>query len=227
VLFVVSMVRTVVVQLTMDNPLIWRHLRGRHPLADLEGPEYLLGAPRRARRLTSPEERAGGRSLLLCGGVFDRETGARIPGALVEIWQANPATGSYAWLSDSLRGKFLADPDGSYAIETVVPPVYRMPRIPGVMNRLALGLPHWLLQRLTGVDLWQERPPHVHLRVSAPGFRTLITQLYFRPVRPWLDHDVTMLAHAPREALQLELHAGGPDVECLARFDVRLDARAR
>jgi protocatechuate 3,4-dioxygenase beta subunit len=52
---------------------------------------------------------------------------------------------------DSLRATQTADDDGRYRYETVFPGVY-----PG-------------------------RPPHLHVRLSAPGHRVLVTQVYPRP----------------------------------------------
>jgi protocatechuate 3,4-dioxygenase beta subunit len=37
------------------------------------------------------------------------------------------------------------------------------------------------------------RPPHLHLRVSAPGHRTLVTQLYPRPGQTALEADLALL----------------------------------
>ncbi len=73
-----------------------------------------------------------------------------IPGAMVHVWQANPQ-GQYA--DDRLRGRLATDKDGTYRFETVQPGQYREPR-------------GW-------------RPAHIHFEVSAPGYKPLMSQLYF------------------------------------------------
>ena len=54
------------------------------------------------------------------------------------------------WYVDSLRGAQVTGKTGGYAFTTLPPGIY-----PG-------------------------RPPHIHLKVSAPGYRPLTTQLYLR-----------------------------------------------
>jgi len=63
---------------------------------------------------------------------------------------------------DSLRATQRADGDGRYRYETVAPGRY-----PG-------------------------RPPHVHVRVTAPGHRTLVTQLYPRDGQSSIDADFVL-----------------------------------
>jgi protocatechuate 3,4-dioxygenase beta subunit len=78
--------------------------------------------------------------------------------ALIEIWHANQY-GSYSRVGDSyaddaaclLRGNVRSGAGGGYAFRTLMPGVY-----PG-------------------------RPRHIHVRVSATGFRPLVTQIYFPP----------------------------------------------
>ncbi len=65
---------------------------------------------------------------------------------------------------DSLRATQRADGEGRYRYETVAPGRY-----PG-------------------------RPPHVHVRVSAPGHRTLVTQLYPREGQPSIETDFVLRA---------------------------------
>jgi protocatechuate 3,4-dioxygenase beta subunit len=63
---------------------------------------------------------------------------------------------------DALRATQRADAEGRYRYETVVPGRY-----PG-------------------------RPPHVHVRVSAPGHRTLVTQLYPREGQQTIESDFVL-----------------------------------
>jgi protocatechuate 3,4-dioxygenase, beta subunit len=84
--------------------------------------------------------------------------GAAIPGAMVEIWQADH-TGQYRHSRDGGEGpatrgfqgfgRMQADGEGAYRFRTIKPPPY------------------------------ENRPAHVHFRVIAPGYTTLTTQMYF------------------------------------------------
>ncbi len=75
--------------------------------------------------------------------------GEILAGALVEVWHASHA-GVYDNQGYLYRGQLNAADNGSYAFETVMPGHYP--------DRVA---------------------QHVHFKVSAPGHRTLVTQLYF------------------------------------------------
>ncbi len=71
-----------------------------------------------------------------------------VASALLDFWQAD-ASGVYDLSGYRLRGHQLADSDGRYSLETIVPGEY-----PG-------------------------RTAHIHVKVQAPGQRELTTQLYF------------------------------------------------
>lgn len=99
---------------------------------------------------------AKGEILLLAGAVVD-VTGRPLAGARVEIWQCN-AHGRYHHPGDRSGapedpgfqgyGEFITAADGAYSFRTIRPVPY-----PG-------------------------RTPHIHFKVSAPGARTLVTQMY-------------------------------------------------
>lgn len=87
-----------------------------------------------------------------------------VPGAIVDVWQAS-AAGRYHHPSDAgpdnvidpgfqYRGRTQTPSSGSFDLFTVKPGAY--PAAEG-----------WM------------RPPHIHFRVQAPGFRELTTQMYF------------------------------------------------
>ncbi|XP_035663280.1 protocatechuate 3,4-dioxygenase beta chain-like [Branchiostoma floridae] len=61
------------------------------------------------------------------------------------------------------RGKVITDPQGRYSFITIMPGKYG-----------------WG---------WYTRPAHVHFRVTAPGRRTLVTQMYFSGDSSLGDHD--------------------------------------
>lgn len=96
-------------------------------------------------------------------GRIRNEVGTAINNAQVEIWQAN-AAGRYQHIRD--RNRAAIDPNfqgwgvsrsstrGEYKFITILPGAY-----PASSD-------------------WT-RPPHIHFKVSKPGYRQLITQMYF------------------------------------------------
>ena len=93
-----------------------------------------------------------GEKLLVKGKVWDGACLQGISDAIVDIWHAN-ASGSYDLDGYNLRGKVKADNQGNYWFETILPGKY-----------------------LNGRSY---RPRHIHLKISAPGFSSITTQLYF------------------------------------------------
>lgn len=75
-----------------------------------------------------------------------------IPGAWLDVWHADHE-GGYDNDGFGLRGRLRADRVGRYRLETIVPGHY-----------------------LNGPTY---RPAHIHVKLFAPGFRPLTTQLYF------------------------------------------------
>jgi catechol 1,2-dioxygenase len=97
-------------------------------------------------------------------------SGAPIQGAVVDVWHSAP-NGLYEQQDESqpemnFRGRFETDSEGRYAFYALRPVPYPIPD-DGPAGRL-LGL----------LDRHPYRPGHIHFIVSAPGFRTLTTQLY-------------------------------------------------
>jgi protocatechuate 3,4-dioxygenase, beta subunit len=119
------------------------------------GPYYVANSPRMANlnRLNMP-----GPAMRL-SGIVRSVTGSVIPNAMVEVWHCD-AEGNYHpgdagdmrdFPSDkvNLRGTLIADAQGSYAFESVVPARY------------------------------SSRRRHIHWKFSAPGHKTLVTQSYW------------------------------------------------
>ena len=140
---------------------------------DALGPFYKPSAPAQPELCASG---SGGReTLLVSGRVLGMPDCVPLAGALVEVWQAD-ARGDYSQVGakqdDSgcpLRGRLQTDDTGRYAFRTVLPGEY-----PG-------------------------RPRHIHYRVSAKGYSTLVTQLYFareRGISPAL-----VVTAVPREGI--------------------------
>ena len=97
-------------------------------------------------------------------------SGAPLPRARVDIWQADNF-GEYSGFSSAprgnLRGWAETDAEGRLRFSTIKPAPYPIPDA-GPTGRLlnALGRHSW-------------RPSHVHILVSAEGYRQHVTQLYF------------------------------------------------
>ena len=111
---------------------------------DAEGPFYKAGAPRKAS-LAEPATK--GERMVLTGTVYARDC-KPVPNALLDFWQADEK-GEYDNAGFRYRGLVVADANGRYRIETILPGEY-----PG-------------------------RPRHLHVKVQAPGGRALTTQIYF------------------------------------------------
>lgn len=112
-----------------------------------------------------PGESAIGERIVVHGRIMDGE-GRPVPGALLEVWQAN-AGGRYRHVRDGYMapldpnfggcGRVISDEDGYYWYRTVRPGAYPWP------NR---------------ANDW--RPAHIHFSVFGSGFaQRLISQLYF------------------------------------------------
>jgi catechol 1,2-dioxygenase len=145
----------------------------------VEGPFHLVESP--PRRLGDSIDLTGvGEPCLVTGRVGD-PSGAPVPGARVDVWQAD-AEGYYdvqrpaAVPRQNLRGLFTADADGHVWFRTVVPRYYPIPT-DGPVGEL-LGA--------TGRHPF--RAAHIHVEVSAPGVRTLTTHLFVAG-SPYLDSD--------------------------------------
>ncbi|KAI1487201.1 Intradiol ring-cleavage dioxygenase [Biscogniauxia mediterranea] len=93
-----------------------------------------------------------------------------IAGATVDVWLAGP-NGLYeqqdAGQPDmNLRGRFRTDARGRYALRCLRPTAYPIPDDGPAGRLLAL------------LDRHPFRPAHIHFIVSAPGRRTLVTQVF-------------------------------------------------
>ena len=122
------------------------------------------------------------------GIVRDLETGKGIPNAVVDIWQAS-SNGKYDFqdpdnqVPNNLRGKFRTKEDGSYGFYCLKPTAYSLPT----------NGPSYKL--LTALDRHPMRPAHIHLMVSADGYKQVVTQI-FPSDDPWLKTD-TVFAVKP------------------------------
>ncbi len=120
--------------------------------ADPQGPFFVGGAPQ--RNVIASADEPGSR-LFLAGSVRGLDCATPLPGTIVDVWQASNA-GCYSisqpcadedpW---NLRGQLLADANGEYTIESILPGYY-----PG-------------------------RCRHIHFRFAPVNGPVLVTQLYF------------------------------------------------
>jgi catechol 1,2-dioxygenase len=147
----------------------------------IEGPYYVPNAPQRAWDGTIPmREDEPGTPLLFTGQVRAVD-GTALPGAIIELWHAD-SLGFYSQFAPglpewNLRGVFVANDEGRFRIETMRPAPYQIPT-DGACGALidAAGWHAW-------------RPAHLHLKVSAPGYELITTQLYF-PGDPHNEDDI-------------------------------------
>ena len=183
----------------------------RGAVGTIEGPYYIPGAPEFASEADVPvrdDER--GTPLLFQGTVTDLD-GAPVPDAVVELWHADDqgyysqfAPGIPEW---NLRAAIRTGADGHYAFRTIRPAPYQIPT-DGSTGAL-LGAAGW--------HPW--RPAHLHLLVSAPGHRTLTTQLFFTG-DPYLGNDV---ASADKPELTLDPQPTGQGTEIRSDRDFVLE----
>jgi len=144
-------------------------MTGATPRA-IEGSLYVSGAPESVgyARMDDGTEEAVAPVLFLQGKVTDLN-GRALPGAKVEIWQAN-AKGAYSYFDESqsdfnLRRTVVTDEKGRYQVRTTVPKGCSVPEG---------GLAECLLQRL---GRHGHRPALIHVSASMPGHRKLTTQI--------------------------------------------------
>ncbi len=120
-----------------------------------------------------------GEAVLIRGRVTDIH-GLALSQATIDFWQ-NADNGMYWQMDDSqpqdnLRCQIKVQADGCFELVTIRPRPYLVPT-DGPVGELL---------RLSHRDAW--RPAHYHVIVEAPGYRSLITEV-FDAADPWLDKD--------------------------------------
>jgi catechol 1,2-dioxygenase len=149
--------------------------------ASVEGPYYLEGAPTLVAPYVLPQRGDEPGEILMLSGTVQSTDGRRLGAAVVDMWQSD-AHGAYSHFNYAepkynLRGKLRTDAQGRFEVRTVIPSPYEIPK----------QGPTGSLLNMVGRHAF--RPAHIHTRLSASGFETLTTQLYFAG-DPWLDSDV-------------------------------------
>lgn len=138
---------------------------------------------------------AAGPVVRIVGRVLGTD-GAPLPGAVVDLWQAN-AAGRYrhprdpnpAPLDADFQGWAVvaADAAGGFAFRTVVPGAYPASR-------------DWM------------RPPHIHFKISGDGHAALTTQMYF-PDSPLNARDRLLMRKTAAERARMVATAAGVDAQ--------------
>ena len=146
--------------------------------ATVFGPFFVEGAP----HYDNGGDVANGASGEPCdvGGTVRDIEGHPIAGARIDVWQAD-SEGLYDVQHSELdrlqgRGVLHSDEEGAYCFRSVLPVAYPIPT----------NGPVGTLLEATRRHPW--RPAHLHFRIVAPGYHTLVTHV-FREDDPWLDSD--------------------------------------
>ncbi|MGC7406542.1 intradiol ring-cleavage dioxygenase [Pandoraea pneumonica] len=146
--------------------------------ATVFGPFYVEGAP----HYENGDDVANGAAGEPCevSGTIRGLEGQPIAGARIDVWQAD-SEGKYDVQRSELdhpegRGVLHADSEGRFHFHSVLAEAYPIPTDGPVGELLAATRRHpW-------------RPAHLHFRIEAPGYETLVTHV-FRSDDEWLDSD--------------------------------------
>jgi protocatechuate 3,4-dioxygenase beta subunit len=179
---------------------------------NLEGPEYVPGAPhRRDGNLIERELGARVPLLELRGRITDAVSGAPIPGAELDLWHADER-GGYDRDGFHLRGIVTADIDGEYEVHTLLPTDYA--EHPGD----PIG------ELLTLMGRHSYRAAHIHFKLWIDGEERLTSQV-FRGDSPYLGSDYVVGAVSEDLVLQLEQIDAERGLYA-ARFDIAVSPGA-
>jgi hydroxyquinol 1,2-dioxygenase len=143
------------------------------------GPFHEVASPPRALGDDIALDGKGTRCLV--EGRVTGPDGEPVPGASVDVWQANE-DGFYDVQQPgvqpelNLRGLFTADPNGHYHFRSIVPRHYPIPDDGPVGDLLSATGRH------------PYRPAHLHFIVTAPGYRPVTTHAFVAS-SPYLDSD--------------------------------------
>jgi hydroxyquinol 1,2-dioxygenase len=138
--------------------------------------------------------------------------GKPVAQAMLDVWQAD-ADGMYDVQREGLqspqgRGVLRTNSAGEYHFRTVLPEAYPIPTDGPVGDLL----------RATRRHPW--RPAHLHFKIQAPGYETLVTHV-FRNGDPYLDSDAVF---GVRESLVADWRETA-EGEYLLDYDFVLDSR--
>ncbi len=147
--------------------------------ATVLGPFHIEGSPELAYG-ADMSQGLPGTPLFISGVVTDLD-GAPVPGAVLDLWQADNEglyESQHADVDEArLRAKYTTRADGSYCVRTVAPLGYTIP-MDGPVGDL-----------ISQTEISHFRPAHVHFLINVPGYEPLITHL-FEEGADYLDSDV-------------------------------------
>ena len=112
-------------------------------------------------------------------GAVHGTSGEPVPGARIEVWESDEDGFYDVQYPDGRiggRGWLRSAPDGAFRFWSVRPAPYPIPD-DGPVGDL-----------LTAAGRGPMRPAHLHFKVDAPGYRTLITHIFVAG-DPYLDRD--------------------------------------
>jgi catechol 1,2-dioxygenase len=152
---------------------------GRATESTVTGPFHVVDSP--PRELGADISLPGSGEACLVTGRVTGPDGEPVPGAQVDVWQAD-AEGFYdvqrpdSTPETNLRGLFTTDDEGRFWFRTIVPRYYPIP-VDGPVGRL-----------LDAMARHPYRPAHIHFIVSADGYQGVTTHLFVAG-SPYLDSD--------------------------------------
>jgi catechol 1,2-dioxygenase len=138
----------------------------------LVGPFLRANAPFRERGAADMSDDTPGARVRISGKVYDFDTNAPIEAAILDTWQA-ASNGLYENQDNNqpdynLRGRYKSDRNGTFDLVALMPTAYPVPT-DGPVGEL-----------LRAAKRPPDRPAHIHFVVSAPGYETLITQIFVK-----------------------------------------------
>ena len=136
------------------------------------GPFWRENAPRKNMGDTIVSGLEDAPRVYLHGRIIDSDTARPIANAELDIWEAAP-NGLYEQQDSdqvemNLRGMFTTGEDGKYSLYCLRPGPYPVPDDGPAGDLLKL------------LDRHSMRAAHIHIMVKAPGYKTLVTELFDR-----------------------------------------------
>jgi len=133
------------------------------------GPFHSADSPWRDNPVDLVDQNSG--EIVILEGIVKALSGAPIAGATIDFWQ-NADNGLYwqvdsSQSSDNLRCKLKVGEDGCFRIRTTRPKPYCIPTDGPVWKELVEPARR---------SAW--RPAHFHVIVSAPGYQTVVTEIF-------------------------------------------------
>lgn len=176
------------------------------------GPFWRANAPRRQMGDTIVFGIESDQRAFMHGSVVDAVTGEPISNAEIDVWETAP-NGKYEQQDEdqidmNLRGLFTTGADGKYSFYCLRPTTYAIPDDGPAGDLLKL------------LDRHPMRPAHIHFIVAAPGYSSVITELFDRRDKHVYDDAV----FAVRESLiiDFEVRKGDPKAEYTAEYVFKL-----